>query len=154
MTDYGKRKCELLEQKGFDANNFAWWVKSEDETSRTYAYVSKKVGSRVQELVIKTTDDIEEINTEYQKLMQNLAEFKEYLNEEFGKDSITCCDAETSNVMEYVSHIAHNIDIINLDAHDIEEELPWSEVSDVFDCGIGEDAWYWKDDPELFGEQN
>lgn len=155
MTDYGKGKCELLEQKGFEANNMAWWIIGENEKARTYAYVGKKVGSAVKSVTITITDDIAEINEKYQDLLQSLAEFQSYLKTECkSADKIPYCDAETSNTMDYVSQLAHNINMINLEAHDIEEGFPWSEVSDIFECDFDNDAWYLKDDPELFGEEN
>ena len=155
MTEYGKTKCELLEKKGFDANNMAWWIVEDGEYKRTYAYVNKKVGSEVKKLTINVTDDIADINSNYQKMLNCLSEYKDYLKDEFGKDAIGCPDAETSNTMEYISVLAHNIDKLNMDSYDVESGMPWSEVSDIFDCDCMDDEnWYLKDDPELFGEEN
>ena len=45
MTEYGKRKCELLEQKGFKANDIVYWVAHENEDVRLYYYVKKRMGA-------------------------------------------------------------------------------------------------------------
>ena len=155
MTDYGKRKCELLEH-GLEGNNLVWWGLGENEKTRTYGYVSKKVGSQVKMVTITITDDIAEINEKYKKIQEALAEYKDYLKTECGSDEkIPYCDAETSNTMDFVSDLAHNIDKLNRDAYDIECGYPWSELSDIFECDFSEtNTWYLKDDPELFGEEN
>ena len=153
MTDYGKKKCELLEKKGFEANNLAWWIVGENEQTRTYAYVSKKVGSVVKMLTISTTDAIAEINDSYKKLLETLKEYKGYLKENYGKNEVDCCDAETSNTMDYVSTLASRMDTLNYSAYDIECGLPWSEISDIFDSDDN-DEWYLKDETELFGEES
>ena len=146
MTEYGKRKCELLEKKGFDANNMAWWIVEDGECKRTYAYANKKVGSEVKKLTINVTDDIAEINAKYKRLKEVLKGYKEYLKDEFGEDKIGCCDAETSNIMYEVAHIAAEIDMKNAEAHDIEEGMPWSEVIGVFDYDEAEWEWTLRDD--------
>lgn len=156
MTEYGEKKCELLERNGFKANNLAWWVIGENERTRTYAYVGKKVGSEVKSATISITDGIAEMNEKYRKLLEALEEYKDYLKTECGsEDKIPYSDAETSNTMDYISTLASQIDSINRDAHDVECGYPWSEVSDIFECDVpNDDTWYLKDDPELFGEED
>ena len=144
MTDYGKMKCELLEKKGFDASNMAWWIESETETARTYCFVRKEEGASVGRVTISLKDDIAEMNTAYGKLLAVLKDFKDFLIEDCGKNEIKYCDAETTNVMSYVASLANDIDCTNMDVHDIEEELPWSEVADIFECDLDEDEWHLK----------
>ena len=154
MTDYGKKKCELLEQKGFKANDIVYWVAHENEDVRLYYYVKKRMGAEVQTLCIGIKDDLAKINDKYQKIQDSLAEYKDYLKTECGSaDKIPYCDAETSNTFDYVGDLAHEIDELNRDVYDIECGLPWSEVSDIFECDDC-DNWVLKDDPELFGEEN
>ena len=157
MTEYGKEKCELLERNGFKANDLVFWVNAETENQRTYGFVKKEAGSEVRFLTIKVSDDIVEINEKYRKILESLKEYKDYLKDECDSEdgTIPCCDAETSNTMDYISDLAHAIDRLNLDAYDVECEYPWSEISDIFDCDIpNDDTWCLKDDPELFGEEN
>lgn len=154
MTEYGKKKCELLEKKGFEANNLAWWIVGENEQTRVYGYVRKKIGDGVKDVIITITDDIAEMNEKYHKLLEALNEYKDYLKTECeSENKIPYSDAETSNTMDYISTLASQIDSINQDAHDIEEGLPWSEISDIFDSDDN-DEWYLKDEAELFGEEN
>ena len=155
MTEYGKEKCELLERNGFKANDLVFWVNAETENQRTYGFVKKEAGSEVGFLTIKVSDDIVEINEKYRKILESLEEYKDYLKTECESEdgSIPYCDAETSNVMDGVGDLAYAIDRLNQDAHDIEEGLPWSEVSDIFDSDDN-DEWYLKDDSELFGEED
>lgn len=134
MTEYGKTKCDLLEEKGFKANDLLFWIESENETSRVYCFVEKKAGSEVKRLAIGLEDDIAKINEKYAEICRRLRDFENYLKVELGKNSIDCCDAETSNVMFEISNLACSADVINENAHNIEEELPWDEVADFFDC--------------------
>lgn len=156
MTEYGKGKCELLEKKGFKANDLVYWVTEENKASRRYCYVGKKVGSEVKSVTISITDAIAEINEKYQRIRKDLKSFGEYLKDECesADGSIPYCDAEISNTFDCIADMAHNIDNLNQDAYDVECGYPWSEVSDIFECDVpNDDTWYLKDDPELFGEE-
>lgn len=154
MTEYGKRKCELLEKKGFKANDLVYWVFGENEASRTYYYVGKKVGSEVKSLTISIEDDLELMNKYYARMNELFNDYRDLLKENHEEGKIRYCDADTTCYMGDIAVYANKIDVLNLRMHDIEEECVWDEISDIFvgDCSV--DEWCLKDDPELFGEEN
>ena len=141
MTEYGKTKCELLEQKGFDANGFAWWIAMENEVSRTYGFVRKENGAKVQMLTISLLDDVAEMARIYRGIKLQMKDIKTFNTEGGRKDEIVCEYADYDWMFSDLADSANEIRDLNERIHCIEEEEPWDEVKKFFELDCENDTW-------------
>ena len=133
MTEYGKKKCELLEKKGFEANGFAWWIVAESEYERTYGFIRKEQDSKVRVIGISLLDDVDTMNKMYRLMKDRMAEIKEYNEEYEKKDEITSENADYDWMFSEISDWAREIKKLNWRVYLVNNGEVWDEIASVFD---------------------
>jgi len=142
MTDYGKKKCELLEEKGFKANGYAYWVENEDAEHRTYSYVKKEVGSEVKTITIVIDDEVKLMDEFYGRIKEQMAEIKEYNTEDGNADGIATYYADYEWMFSNIEENAKAIQVLNWRAYLVNCDEPWDEVDGIFRLNEDEDGIY------------
>lgn len=145
MTDYGKRKCELLEQKGFKANDLVFWINEETEEKRTYGFTEKVEGAIVRFITISLVDDIMLMNKLYGEIKRIMKEIKTYHHEDLDQDDEIMCDqGDYDSYFNWISDKATEIRDLNFRVHLIDGEETWDEVRGIFDCEDYADSTDWR----------